>query len=107
MGFGYTVTFTALQMAIYMGFSKIYLIGMDHTVSHVVTSDGKLSVDNRIQNHFEKEKVHLYQAQYKEGLEYSYSLAKDYAERHGIEIYHATRGGKLVIFKSIDFDSIF
>lgn len=107
MGFGYTVTFTALQMAIYMGFSKIYLIGMDHTVSHVVTSDGKLSVDNRIQNHFEKEKVHLYQAQYKEGLEYSYSLAKDYAERHGIEIYNATRGGKLEIFKRIDFDSIF
>lgn len=107
MGFGYTVTFTALQMAIYMGFSKIYLIGMDHTVSHVVTSDGQLLVDNKIQNHFEKEKVHLYQAQYKEGLEYAYSLARDYAEQMGIEIYNATRGGKLEVFKRIDFETIF
>lgn len=106
MGFGYTVTFTALQMAIYMGFTNIYLIGMDHTVSHVVTSDGRLLVDNRVQNHFEKEKFHMYQAQYKEGLEYAYLLAKKCAEKKGINIYNATRGGKLEIFDRVSLDSI-
>ena len=36
-----------------------------------------------------------------------YMCAKEYAERHEIKIYNATRGGKLEVFERVDFDSLF
>ena len=33
--------------------------------------------------------------------------ARRFGEKHGIEIYNATRGGHLEIFKRVDFDKIF
>lgn len=32
---------------------------------------------------------------------------KKYCDEHGIEVYNATRGGKLEVFPRIDFDMIF
>lgn len=91
----YTVTFTILQIVMYMGFHEIYLIGMDHN-----KADSKTS-------HFYQDSKNEYRTPtYWEGIEKGYSLAKNYAEKRGIDIYNATRGGYLEIFKRVDLDSI-
>ena len=41
-----------------------------------------------------------------DSLEYSYCLAKRFADEHGVKIYNATRGGKLETFERIDFDAV-
>ena len=37
----------------------------------------------------------------------AYEVAKENAEKKGIKIYNATRGGKLEVFERVDFDSLF
>jgi hypothetical protein len=51
---GWTITFTILQIAIYMGFSKIYLLGVDNTIgSHFYESSEKSNPNFITQKSFE------------------------------------------------------
>ena len=102
---GWTITYTCIQLAAYMGFGKIYLIGVDHNYSKTLNSDGTVTSQN-IQDHFStKDQILNTPALYKSTL--SYEAAKQYADAHGIKIYNATRGGKLEVFERVDFDSLF
>ncbi len=105
---GYTVTYAMLQMAVYMGFKEIYLIGMDHNFSvEKASKDGNVTVDETVQDHAKilgGTKVWGVADVYK--ITCAYNSAKQYAEEHNIQIYNATRGGKLEVFKRIHFDSI-
>ncbi len=105
---GYTVTYdVGLQVAAYMGFSEIYLIGVDNSTVGNVTDD---------RNHFLK---NYYSEQEKRVLknfdsvlankktEKAYEMAEIYSRRHGFRIYNATRGGKLEAFERVDFDKLF
>ena len=47
-----TVTTTCLQFAIYMGFSKIYLLGVDHNFAKMIDKNGNVVIDTSIRNHF-------------------------------------------------------
>jgi len=40
-------------------------------------------------------------------VERAYKTAKKYADRHGVKIYNATRGGNLEVFERVDFDTLF
>lgn len=93
---GYTVTFTAIQLAIFMGFKEIYLIGVDHNYSNKAGS-----------NHFNKDEYELPIPNNLDQPTLAYEAAKQYADAHGIKIYNATRGGKLEVFERVDFDSLF
>ncbi len=42
-----------------------------------------------------------------ESMNRSYELCKEFAEKNGVKIYNATRGGKLEVFERVDFDSLF
>lgn len=90
---GDTVTFSVLQIAVYMGFKEIYLIGCDCNYSgnsyHFV--DYGLPVERSPEG----------------DMIAAYKVAKEYAENHDIKIYNATRGGKLEVFERVDFDSLF
>ena len=88
---GYTVTYTAIQLAMYMGFKEIYLLGVDCNYSA-----GK-------KNHFvkmKKEFIRTTQSAKKEcGYQMlAYQKAKEEAERKDVSIYNVTRGGKLEVF---------
>lgn len=107
VGVGYTVTYVCLQLALYMGFSEIYLIGMDHTFSYVVHSDGSISVNRSVRDHcFGDGKGIVVNPQYKEGVEYAYALARNEAEKRGVKICNATRGGSLEVFERISLDEV-
>ena len=89
---GNTVVYACIQIACYMGFKRIYLLGTDHNYS---------IQQNDIANHFHKD---YYKGMIKPDkyvgakTELSFSAAKEYGDLHGVEIYNATRGGKLEVF---------
>ena len=106
---GATVTYTCLQLAAYMGFSEIYLLGVDNTTKHGVKLNGELVSLNMSQTHFSSDymptNVHVY-PNLIDVVDMAYTTAREYAESHDIKILNATRSGALEVFERIDFDSI-
>lgn len=103
---GFTVTYMCLQIAVYMGFKEIYLLGVDHTYSQSINPDGTIQINKNIKDHFyERGDVMTYLPQtYRSTL--GYRKARQYADSHNIKIFNATRGGALEEFERIDFDEI-
>lgn len=107
---GNTVAYTAMQMAVYMGFTEIYLLGIDHSFSTSLNTKGELVVDPSAKDYFDNsynaDKASLY-IPTPEHSTIAYRAARAYADQHGIKILNATRGGKLEVFERVDFDSLF
>lgn len=89
---GYTVAYSAIQMAFYMGFSEIYLLGCDcNMAGHVDDSDrNDEGINMPVEEHI-----------------HSYKVAKKIADEEGVKIFNATRGGMLEVFPRVDLDSLF
>lgn len=105
---GYTVTYIAIQFAVFMGFTEIYLLGMDHTYNKVIDSKGRVITNDGVINHcFEDSKKSTIGYQYLEGVNFAYQITKEYCDTHNIKIYNATRGGKLEVFERVEFDNLF
>ena len=101
-----TVPFTMIQLACYMGYSEIYLIGMDHTYANVTNDKGSIIKRNQVKNHvFDDEKPNEVVANISY-MEAAYRTARIYCEKHGIKICNATHGGALEIFERIDFGDV-
>ncbi len=104
---GYTVTYAMLQFAVYMGFKEIYLLGMDHSFSKEITEDGSIKEDNSVKNHSDiLDNYKIWNAANLIKNTLAYEAAQNYADKMGIKIYNATRGGKLEVFKRVNFDSL-
>lgn len=103
---GLTVTFESIQLAIYMGFTEIYLLGVDFNYSVMVDIDGNVHRDETINDYFNGERYNTTMFNYNSML-HSYRIAREYCDNHGIKIYNATRGGKLEVFERVDFDKLF
>ncbi|SCY09807.1 Protein of unknown function DUF115 [Lachnospiraceae bacterium XBB2008] len=95
---GATVTYSCIQLAAYLGFKRVYLMGVDFSYAH-----GNIG---EAYKHFYEEGKPSGIA-YPEAVELAYLSAKEYADQNGIEIYNATRGGCLEIFPRANFDSLF
>lgn len=93
-----TITYICIQMAVYMGFKRIFLLGVDF-------SSAKDS-GSKMYGHFCKEKD-TPSIGYTNIVRLGYESARRYADEHGVCIYNATRGGYLEIFDRVDFDSLF
>jgi len=104
---GATVTYICLQIAVYMGFKKIYLLGIDNNYSVMVKDDGTLLINGDVEDYFNREYKNALFPHRCDTANDSYKVASKYAEEHGIQILNATRGGKLEVFERVDFDGIF
>ena len=85
-----------MQIAIYMGFKEIYLLGCDNSYS-----------DDKNKQHF-VESGH-YDPTYKtagDRMVVAYMEAKKYADSKNVKIYNATRGGMLEVFPRVDLDEV-
>lgn len=103
---GYTVTYICIQIAVYMGFKEIILLGCDHNYSVTMRPDGSIEKHEGVIDHFSAtDRVLSTPNTYWSTL--AYQAAKKYTDEHGIKIYNATRGGKLEVFERVDFDSLF
>lgn len=89
-----TVVFFTLQLAVTMGYKQIYLLGTDcnYTGSQLHSS---LTAYNASVN----PDVGL-------SMFRPYEEAKRYADKHGIEIYNASRGGLLEVFPRVVLDKV-
>lgn len=105
---GMTVTYALLQIACYMGFKKIYLLGLDHSYSRECLPDGTIKINEGVVNYFQENYAKSDDNPARiQHMDLAYSKARVYGEQNGIEIYNATRGGKLEVFKRVDFDTLF
>ena len=107
---GTTITYTMIQMAVYMGFNEIYLIGIDHTFSRIIDEngnvhDGKLTQGEEHASFLGNYNMPNGSEVYK--VENAYRAARQYGEENNIKIYNATRGGELEIFERVTFDTLF
>ena len=95
----FTVACSAMQLAAYMGFKEIYLIGCDCDYSgekkHFEDYDSTERKYQKYQIINEEQKMVM-----------TYQAAKKYTDAHGIKICNATRGGKLEVFERINFDEL-
>tara|TARA_B100000674_G_scaffold92251_1_gene64857 strand:+ start:6421 stop:7215 length:795 start_codon:yes stop_codon:yes gene_type:complete len=108
-GFGSssTVTYSALQLAYYMGAKTVILLGIDHnfaTKGKPLTYERRSGPDN---NHFDPNYFpsgSFWGVPDLKGSEIGYSLAKKTFENDGRKIYDATLNGKLDVFEKISID---
>ena len=110
---GQSVTIINLQLAYYMGFSEVYLIGMDfsYTIPDSAKVEGDLitSTEDDV-NHFHKDyfgKGKTWKDPKLDRVLNNYQMAKVMFEADGRAIYNATAGGKLEIFERRDFHEVF
>lgn len=98
---GFTVTFVAMQLAYHMGFSRVALVGCDHSFSAKGPANAEVNAGASDPDHFDPNyfsgdnKWHLpdlFQS------EVYYMLAKQTFEASGRKIYNCTDGGKLEMF---------
>lgn len=100
--YGSTVVYDCLQIAAYMGFEKIYLLGMDL----VPYKEGDKSA-YQYSNFYQQDDSSKSPQMWVDIILRAYQAAKEYADIHNIQIYNATRGGYLEIFDRVNFDELF
>ena len=107
---GATVTYTCLQLAFYMGFSKAILIGVDHSFATKGKPNTTIESVGDDPNHFHPGyfgKGFRWQLPDLDTSEVGYYLAGETFLKNGREIVDATIGGKLTIFPKVDYLSLF
>jgi hypothetical protein len=110
---GQSVTMINIQLAAYMGFSEIYLIGMDH--NYVLPSDAEVNGEEITSNsddpnHFHPDyfgKGKIWHDPHLDRVQRSYHYMKLALESKEIKIFNATVGGKLEVFERKCYDGLF
>ncbi|MEH7386550.1 hypothetical protein V7147_14245, partial [Bacillus sp. JJ1521] len=92
---GYSITYSLIQIAVYMGFKEIYLLGVD------------CNYPKNMNHHF-KEYGHVDPTflSARDKMISAFNEARKYANRNNIKIYNATRGGMLEVFERVDLDEV-
>jgi len=107
---GTTVTYVAIQIAYYMGFQKVILIGVDHSFATQGKPHTAVVSQGDDPNHFDSQyfgKGFRWQLPDLECSELAYRIAKYQFESDGREIIDATIGGKLQVFRKVDYQTLF
>lgn len=105
---GYTVTYAAIQLAAYMGYKNIYLLGVDHNYQLTRDAKGRPVRNSESAANYTAGMSNYVNQQNLPRIEEStiaYETAERISKKLGISIVNATRGGKLEAFRRIDFDT--
>lgn len=108
---GGTVTYASLQLAYFMGFKEVILIGLDHNYVEKGTPN-KVEVRQTAQD-----ESHFHPNYFPKGVkwqlpdllrsEVAYQLAREAYEKDGRRVLDATPGGKCQIFEKVVFTDFF
>jgi hypothetical protein len=107
---GATVTYAALQIAYYLAFQRVILIGVDHRFSAPGAPHQEVIQTGDDRNHFDPSyfgKGSRWNLPDLEASEMAYRLAREAYEKDGREILDATVGGALNVFPKVDYRSVF
>lgn len=103
---GCTVTYCAMQVAFYLGFETVVLVGVDHSFSNSGAAHKLVTATGPDQNHFHPDyfgKGVKWQYPDLPASEVSYRVAKAVYEQHGRRILDATVNGQLRVFPRVDY----
>ena len=111
MVFGASVTFAALQIAYYMGFQRVILVGLDHKYAEKgVPNQTEVRTTAQDESHF-------HPGYFPKGIkwqlpdllrsEIDFRVARDAYEKDGREILDATIEGNCPVFRKVDYSSLF
>ena len=118
----HTVTVTMLQLAYFLGFDEIYLIGCDTSYkipTSVSQSGPKVTADTALfltstqdddLNHFDPSyfgKGRTWHNPKVEDMLLHYQYSKDVLDQLGIKVFNATVGGALEVFPRVDYQTLF
>jgi hypothetical protein len=109
-----TVAYTAFQLAYYMRFKRIYLIGFDQNYKIAKDKDGNIVVNDKLEKDYVSEKYrneetdnllipNLYEMN-KAFISLDYHIKNSGLD---LEVYNTTRGGMLEVFERKDLDEVF
>jgi hypothetical protein len=106
---GYTVTYAALQIAFYLGFQEVVIIGMDHRFNYQGKPNEERLLEGQDVNHFTSEyfKDQKWDNPDLVNSEKYYKIARSTFETHGRTILDATVDGACTVFKKIRYTDIF
>jgi hypothetical protein len=107
---GATVTNIALQIAYYLGFQSVILIGVDHNFATQGKPNTTVVQQGEDPNHFTGAYFTAgfrWQLPDLETSEKGYRLARQAFEADGRQVLDATVGGKLQVFPKVDYTSLF
>lgn len=109
----FTVTFSLLQIAYYMGCDPIYLIGVDHTY---IVDNGSCHQEEGVLTSVAEDKNHFHPGYFGRGYRWSkprmeplkacYQVALDAYTQAGRELLNATAGGALDVLPRVDFETL-
>jgi hypothetical protein len=107
---GATVTYVAMQLAFYMGFRQVVLIGVDHSFKTKGDPNQTVVSDGEDESHFDPRyfgKGFRWQLPDLETSELAYQRARQEYEKDGRQILDATIGGKLNVFPKVEYETFF
>lgn len=107
---GSTVSYVALQLAYYMGFDEVILVGVDHSFQAKGEPNSIVQSQGNDADHFSPEyfgQGFRWQLPDLEASERAYRLAKQAFEDDGRRVVDATVGGKLEVFPKTDYHLLF
>lgn len=110
---GQSVTMINLQIAYFLGFTEVYLIGMDFSYNipkSAVVEGNRITSMEDDDNHFHPDyfgKGKVWHDPELDKVLASYKMMKLMYEMDGRKIYNATVGGHLELFERVNFDNVF
>jgi hypothetical protein len=107
---GWTVTYAALQVAYYLGFQEVVLVGLDHRYAYTGAPNALQRLEGPDGNHFSPAYFGHGQDWNNPDLsrsEESYRIAKAEFEAAGRRILDATVDGACTIFDKADYKDLF
>ncbi len=106
---GWTVTYVALQIAYFMGFRQVVLVGLDHHFEYSGAPNQPRLMAGDDPNHFSPDyfKDQTWDNPDLANSEESYRIARQEYEKAGREIIDATKNGRCTIFKKAELESLF
>lgn len=97
---GATVVYATMQIAAYMGFKEIYLLGVDCNYGYT-----KNFHNRELEYNSDKYKYRDTKDTGKVMIE-AFKIAKKYADENGIKIYNTSEGGMLDVFERISLEKV-
>ncbi len=107
---GATVTYVTLQLAYFMGFDEVIIIGVDHNFTTQGKPNTTVISTGDDPDHFDAKyfgKGFRWQLPDLETSERAYRMAFSAYQQAGRAVFDATVGGKLEVFPKVDFNSLF
>ena len=105
----FTVTYVALQLAYFMGFETVILIGVDHSFKSKGKPNTTVVSAGDDPNHFDSGyfgKGFRWQLPDLDTSEKAYLRARKFFEDDSRQVLDATVGGKLQVFPKVSYDSL-